>query len=106
MSSLGANDGTPPGGFTTRALHTRPRVADSHGSLRTPVYDSAAFEFASADDMQAAFEGRRPGHAYSRISNPTVEDYELRVTALADALGTIAVSSGMAAITAVVMALA
>lgn len=93
-------------GFTTRALHTRPRIADSHGALRTPVYDTAAFEFGSAEDMQAAFEGRHAAHAYSRISNPTVEDLELRVTALADALGTIAVASGMAAISAVVLALA
>jgi O-acetylhomoserine (thiol)-lyase len=104
--SLSANEETQPGGFTTRALHARPRVPDPHGSLRTPVYDSVAFEFGSADEMQAAFEGRRPAHAYSRISNPTVEDYEVRVTALAGALGTLAVSSGMAAITAVVMALA
>ncbi len=100
---MAANEGT---GFTTRALHTRPRVTDAHGALRMPVYDTAAFEFANSDEMQAAFEGRRVAHAYSRTSNPTTEDYELRVTALAEALGTVAVASGMAAITAVVMALA
>lgn len=93
-------------GFTTRAIHTRPRVADAHGALRTPVYDTAAFEFATAEEMQLAFEGRKVAHAYSRSSNPTVEDLELRVTALAGALGTIAVASGMAAITAVTLALA
>jgi O-acetylhomoserine (thiol)-lyase len=93
-------------GFTTRVLHTRTRLADAHGALRTPVYDTAAFEFDSAEDMQAAFEGRKAAHVYSRSSNPTVEDLELRVTALAGALGTIAVASGMAAITAVVLALA
>ena len=93
-------------GFTTRALHTRPRLADAHGALRTPVYDTAAFEFATAEDMQLAFEGRKAAHAYSRSSNPTVEDFELRVTALAGALGTIAVASGMAAVTAVILALA
>ncbi len=103
---MSANDGSPPGGFTTRALHTRPRVKDAHGALRTPVYDTAAFEFASAEEMRAVFEGRQPSHAYSRISNPTVEDYELRVASLADALGVVAVASGMAAITSVVMALA
>lgn len=92
-------------GFTTRALHTRPRLADAHGALRTPVYDAAAFEFETAEDMQLAFEGRKAAHVYSRSSNPTVEDFELRVTALADALGTIAVASGMAAISAVVLAL-
>jgi O-acetylhomoserine (thiol)-lyase len=93
-------------GFTTRAIHTRPRLPDAHGSLRTPVYDAAAFEFATAEDMQLAFEGRKVAHTYSRSSNPTVEDFELRVTALAGGLGTIAVASGMAAVTAVLLTLA
>ena len=71
-----------------------------------PVYDSVAFEHATAEDMQAAFEGRLAAHSYSRISNPTVADYEERVRLLADALGVIAVSSGMAAISNVILALA
>jgi len=100
------HDDLTDAGFTTRAIHTRPRLADPHGALRTPVYDTAAFEFATAVDMQLAFEGRKAAHAYSRSSNPTVEDFELRVTALAGALGTIAVASGMAAVTAVILALA
>lgn len=93
-------------GFTTRAIHTRPRLPDVHGALRTPVYDTAAFEFETADDMQLAFEGRKAAHAYSRSSNPTVEEFELKVTALAEGLGTIAVASGMAAVTAVLLTLA
>ena len=71
-----------------------------------PVYDSVAFEHETAENMQAAFEGRLPSHSYSRISNPTVEDYEQRVRLLTDALGVIAVSSGMAAISNVILALA
>jgi O-acetylhomoserine (thiol)-lyase len=56
--------------------------------------------------MQLAFEGRRAAHSYSRSSNPTIEDYEQRVRLLSDALAVIAVSSGMAAITDVILALA
>lgn len=93
-------------GFTTKAIHGAPVKKDAHGTLRTPVYDSVAFEHESAENMQAAFEGRLPAHSYSRISNPTVEDYEQRVRLLADALGVIAVSSGMAAISNVILALA
>jgi O-acetylhomoserine (thiol)-lyase len=70
------------------------------------VYDNVAFEFADAHDIQLAFEGRKPAHSYSRISNPTVEEFEQRVRLLADALGVIAVSSGMAAISNVILALA
>src|SRR5664279_4337211 len=73
-------------GFTTKAIHGAPLKQDAHGTLRMAVYDSVAFEHATAEDMQAAFEGRVPAHSYSRISNPTVEDYEQRVRLLADAL--------------------
>lgn len=93
-------------GFTTKAIHGEPVKRDAHGTLRMPVYDSVAFEHETAENMQAAFEGRLPSHSYSRISNPTVEDYEQRVRLLADALGVIAVSSGMAAISNVILALA
>jgi O-acetylhomoserine (thiol)-lyase len=93
-------------GFTTKAIHGTLIKKDAHGTLRMPVYDSVAFEHESAETMQAAFEGRLPSHSYSRISNPTVEDYEQRVRLLTDALGVIAVSSGMAAISNVILALA
>jgi len=93
-------------GFTTRAVHAPPLRRDGHGSLRPPIYDNVAFEFESSRDLQKAFEGRKPAHVYSRISNPTVEEFEQRVLHLSGGLGAIAVSSGMAAITNVVMALA
>jgi O-acetylhomoserine (thiol)-lyase len=93
-------------GFTSKAIHGAPVKRDAHGTLRMPVYDSVAFEHETAENMQAAFEGRMPYHSYSRISNPTVEDYEQRVRLLAEAIGVIAVSSGMAAISNVILALA
>ncbi len=93
-------------GFTTRAIHGVVLKKDPHGSLRFPVYDNVAFEFETARDLELSFEGKKPAHAYSRISNPTVADFEQRVKTLADALGVIAVSSGMAAISNVIMSLA
>lgn len=93
-------------GFTTRALHQPAKRPDPWGALRTPVYDTAAFEFPDAESIQAAFEGTRPAHVYSRSSNPTIEDFELRLTALAGGVGAVAVASGMAAITALTLTLA
>lgn len=92
-------------GFTTKVLHTRFSRKDVHGALRPPLYDSVAFEFESAAGIQQAFEGKVPAHTYSRISNPTVEDFETRMRALTGSRGVIAVSSGMAAITNVMIAL-
>lgn len=93
-------------GFATKAIHGGTRQKDPHGTLRPAVYDSVAFEFQTALEMQQAFEGRRLAHSYSRISNPTVAEFEERVRLLADAKGALAVASGMAAIANVIMALA
>ncbi len=85
-------------GFTTKAIHGTGPHKDAHQALRFPVYDGVAFDFASAEAMADAFSGRTAVHAYSRISNPTVEAFERRITLLEQGLATVAVSSGMAAI--------
>jgi len=93
-------------GFTTKAIHSTSLKRDVHGALRPPVYDSVAVEFERSRDLQLAFEGKKPAHTYSRSTNPTVEDFEQRIRLLADAKGAIALSSGMAAITNAIMAIA
>lgn len=93
-------------GFATRAIHGAQLKPEAHGSLRPPVYDNVAFEFADSNQIQLAFEGRKPAHAYSRITNPTVEELEQRVRILAGAQGVVAVSSGMAAISNIILTLA
>ena len=93
-------------GFATRAIHGVKLKADVHGSLRTPVYDTVAFEFESAKDIHQAFAGRKPAHTYSRITNPTVEDFEQRIRLISGGTAAIAVSSGMAAISNVILTLA
>ncbi len=93
-------------GFSTRAIHGVRLKKDVHGSLRVPVYDSVAFEQESAEDIHQAFAGLKSSHTYSRISNPTVEDLEQRIRLLSDSTAVLAVSSGMAAISNVILALA
>ena len=42
--------------FITQAVHPAPSgKRDIHASLRTPVYDSVAFEFETAKEMALAF---------------------------------------------------
>ena len=94
-------------GFSTNAVHgPLPRLKDQHGPLRPPVYDTVAFEHESAEAINQVFSGRKPAHAYSRITNPTVEEFENRVKLLSGSLAVIAVSSGMAAISNILLALA
>ncbi len=91
--------------FNTRAVHGRSAKRDFHGSIKQPIYSGAAFEFGSAEELEDAFVGRKPAHVYSRITNPTVDAFEQKMTALEDALASIAVASGMAAISNVFLGL-
>ncbi|MCC8145422.1 MAG: aminotransferase class V-fold PLP-dependent enzyme [Bacteroidales bacterium] len=79
---------------------------DNHGSIAVPIYEGAAFEFDSAEEMEEAFLGKSGKHTYSRISNPTVEAFELNIQQISGAKNVLAVSSGMAAISNVFMTLA
>lgn len=82
----------------TKAIHTPFQKRDAYGSLSFPVYNTAAYEFDTAQDMTEAFAGRVPEPDYSRVMNPTVTYFENRVKALSGAENVFAMGTGMAAI--------
>lgn len=85
-------------GFESKILHTSFEKEDVYHSLSMPVYNTAAYEFDTAEAMEAAFCGHTPDHAYSRITNPTVQYFEDRIRAVTGAISVTALNSGMAAI--------
>lgn len=89
--------------LTSKLLHTRFPKKDPHGSLNFPVYDNVAFEAENAEELEAAFQGAKFRHIYSRISNPTVEYFEEKIRSITDAFAVTATSSGMAAISNLIM---
>lgn len=91
--------------FTTRSLNIPFPKKDPHNALSMPVYETVAYEFASAEDIAANFRGELPAHTYSRTSNPTVEYFETKIKSLTGAHHVLALSSGMAAISSTIMAL-
>lgn len=91
--------------FETQILHTPFEKEDAHHALAMPVYNTAAYEFDTAEDMEAAFCGKTADHAYSRITNPTVQYFEECVRLATGAIGVTALNSGMAAISNVFMTL-
>ena len=91
--------------FEAQVLHSPFEKPDVHNALSMPIYNSVSFEFESAEAMEAAFCGHTADHAYSRITNPTVQYFENRVRAITGAVGVTALNSGMAAITHVLMTL-
>jgi O-acetylhomoserine (thiol)-lyase len=90
----------------TKLIHGGFAPDESTGATSLPIVQSSAFAYSSAEGIEAVFAGRDAGYVYSRIANPTVAGFEARLTALEGGLGAIAVSSGMAAISSLSLALA
>lgn len=91
---------------TTRAIHQPYKRRDAYDALSMPVYNAVAYEFDNAQLMSDVFCGRVSAPDYSRVGNPTVENLEQRVKGITGAADVVAFNSGMAAISAVFIALA
>lgn len=91
--------------LATRCVHAGQRPDSLTGSLATPLYQTSTFVFASAEQGAARFAGEEPGYIYSRLGNPTQAALEEKMAALEGGEAALAFGSGMAAISATVMAL-
>ena len=85
--------------FNTLLLHDNVVRDEKTGATLTPIYQSSAFSYKTAEELEKVFQHTQPGFSYTRINNPTVEAFEKRITALEGGLASVACSSGMAAIT-------
>lgn len=85
--------------FNTTLLHKDFGSDRSTGSTLTPIYQVSAFSQESAEKLEAVFNNRAPGFAYTRIGNPTTDSFERRIASLEKGVGAVACSSGMAAVT-------
>lgn len=94
-------------GLNTRMIHGDEN--DSYQgdvrSLKTPVFQTAAYDFEDSASVESAFRGESDAFVYSRISNPTVRELEVRLKSLANAQSSLSVSSGMAAISSTVLSI-
>ncbi|MDJ0958924.1 MAG: cystathionine gamma-synthase family protein [Arenicellales bacterium] len=92
-------------GFTTSILHCDRQKPIEHGSLHKPIHDSVAFEYNTAEDLAAVFQGRQRGFAYGRQGNPTVSALEDKITLMEQGVGSVCFATGMAAISATMFTL-
>ena len=88
-----------PRGFSTRAIRAASRVprVDQRPS-NVPIYQSATFTSADAQELGDVAGDPRAGYAYSRISNPTTSALGAAYADLAGGEAGIALASGMGAI--------
>jgi cystathionine beta-lyase/cystathionine gamma-synthase len=100
---------TPPPGENTRAVHLPPLPVPRQTPLGTPVWRSATFAFETSQEYADVLGDRAPGYTYSRVDNPTSDAFAEAVAALegvraGGGVAGQAFASGMAAITAVLLA--
>ncbi len=62
-----------------------------------PIYQSTTYKYDSADHLGDLFDLKAEGHMYSRISNPTVECVEKKITDLEGGTGAVLCASGQTA---------
>lgn len=90
----------------TQLIHGAYAPNKGTGATTLPLFQSTSFAYDTAEELEAVFAGRAAGYVYTRINNPTLDLYERRMTVLEKGLAAISCSSGMAAISATVLALA
>lgn len=66
---------------------------------------TSSYVFADAEDAAEKFASRRPGNVYIRFTNPTTLAFEQRIAAMEAGDDAVATGSGMAAYTAMALAL-
>jgi O-acetylhomoserine (thiol)-lyase len=84
--------------FDTLSLHAGQQPDPATGARAVPIYQTTSYVFEGVEQAAELFNLERPGHIYTRISNPTVAVLEERLAALEGGVGAVATASGQAAL--------
>ena len=91
-------------GPATRIIHNR-RHKDQFGSPYSPVYNTTTYRFENTAALLDVIEGRSEGNLYTRWgTNPSIRELEQGLAGLERAEAALAFGSGMAAISATLLA--
>ena len=93
----------PTWGLGTRLVHGG-GMRSQFGETSEALFLTQGFVYASAEEAAARFAGEADGYVYSRYGNPTVSMFEERMATLEGAEACRATASGMAAVTASLVA--
>ncbi len=93
-------------GFNTRAVHSGELKISEFGNVTTPIFQTSTFRLPNeSKDPEIDSTSGKP-FLYTRIGNPTIQALEAKFSALEKCTHSSAFSSGMAAITSSVLAMA
>ena len=92
-------------GFATRQIHGFDVRVPGINPLATPIFQTSTFIFDDCAQGAARFAGEEQGYIYSRIGNPNVDQVAKKVAILEGAEEGLALSSGMGAVSTVLLSL-
>lgn len=93
--------------FETLQLHVGQEQADPVTDARAvPIYATTSYVFHNSQHAADRFGLRDAGNIYGRLTNPTQDIFEQRISALEGGTAALAVASGAAAVTYTIQALA
>lgn len=92
--------------FNTQQIHGGQSPDSSFGSINLPIHQTTAYQFRSAEHAANLFALKEFGNSYTRMTNPTQDVVEQRLSILEGGIGSLLVSSGMAATATALMNLA
>jgi methionine-gamma-lyase len=90
-------------GFSTRSVHAGEGTDASTGAVVTPIYETSTFAFPSTKVLLEVMRRKRKGNVYTRWWNPTNQAAENKIADLECAQSALLFSSGMAAISSVIL---
>lgn len=86
--------------FNTSRIHSGYKPEQHNYSATVPIYENTAFYLGSVKRGEKVVSGSlKNSYSYSRVANPTVSVFEKRINHLDRGAETVALGSGMAAIT-------
>jgi len=96
---------TPEYQKETLAIHAGQKPDEKTGSRAEPIYMTTAYVFKDAKEAAGRFDLSVAGNIYTRLTNPNNTSFEIRMAAVEGGAAAISTSSGMAAISTVILAL-
>ncbi|MGJ8692371.1 MAG: O-acetylhomoserine aminocarboxypropyltransferase/cysteine synthase family protein [Thalassotalea sp.] len=81
------------------ALHHGYTAEETTKAAAVPIYQTTSYTFDNTQHGADLFDLKVPGNIYTRIMNPTTDVLEQRLAAMEGGIASLAVASGMAAIT-------
>ena len=90
----------------TLAIHSGYSPEATTKAVAVPIYQTTAYAFDNTQHGADLFDLKVEGNIYTRIMNPTTAVLEQRIAAMEGGIGALALSSGMAAISLAIFAIA